>query len=86
MWQSTRACCRKKHEERSDPAIDSIAEVIGELVTAIVFRNTLNAGKTELARGDFQKAAEKFNEAIRLDPDATQPVRLLNRLFRRNSR
>lgn len=71
----------ESHEEPvealSDQAVDSIAEIIGELVTAIVFRRVLDGGKAALARGDLERAAERFREAARLDPDAPQPKKLL---------
>lgn len=73
--------CTKPHEEPvealSDPAIDSIAEILSELVTEKVLRHVLDGGKAALAQGDLERAARMFREAIRLDPDASQPKKLL---------
>ena len=67
-------------EALSDPAVDSIAEIIGELVTETVFRRVLDRGKTALARGELERAAGMFREAVRLDPDAPQPKNLLEKV------
>ena len=61
----------------SDPAVDSIAEIFGELVTATAFHRVLNLGRVALARGDLERAARMLREAARLDPDAPQPRKLL---------
>lgn len=64
-------------EALSDPAIDSIAEVFGELVTEAAFHRTLNGGKAALDRGTLEVAEKRLREAARLDPDAKQPKKLL---------
>lgn len=76
--------CMKLHEEPAealgDPAVDSIAEIIGELITANVFRRVLKQGREALARDDLERAARMFREAMRLDPDAPQPKKLLEKV------
>lgn len=64
----------------SDPAIDTIAEIISELVTAKTFYCVLEGGRAALARGDLERAKHMFQEAMRLDPDAQQPRRLLRQV------
>jgi len=64
-------------EALSDPAVDSIAEIVGELVIATVFHRVLDRGTEALARGDLERAARMLQEAVRLDPDAPQPKKLL---------
>lgn len=72
------------HEEHaqvlSDPTVDSLAEVVGELVAEAVFHRRLDAGRAALARGDLERAARLSREAARLDPDAPQPKELLERV------
>jgi hypothetical protein len=64
-------------EALSDPAVESIAEIVGELVTATVFHRALERGREALARGNLERAARRLGEAARLDPDAPQPKKLL---------
>jgi hypothetical protein len=66
-------------EAVSDPGIDTIAEVLGELVTEKLFHRFVTHGRVALARGDFDGAATRFREAARLDPDAMQPKKLLKK-------
>lgn len=72
-------------ESLSDPAIDSIAEIIGDLVTATMFRRFLDQGKVALAQDDLDRASNMLREAARLDPDAPQPKRLLERVAARQA-
>lgn len=71
----------ESHEEPvealSDPAIDSIAGIFGELVTADVYRRSISQGRVAMGRGDLERAEKMFQEAARLDPDAPQPEKLL---------
>lgn len=67
-------------ETLSDQTVDSIAEILGELVTATVFHRVLNGGKVALAQGNLEQAAGMFQEAARLDPDAPQPKMLLEKV------
>ncbi len=67
-------------EALSDPAVDSIAGIIGELVTEKAFSRAIGSGKTALARGDLERAARMLKEAARLDPEAPQPKKLLERV------
>lgn len=64
----------------SDSAVDSIADLFGELVTDLVFYRILNQGRSAVERGDFQRAGELFEKAAQLDPDAPQPKKLLKKL------
>ena len=73
-------------EALSDPAIDSIAEIVGELVTATMFRRFLDQGKVALAQDNLERAANMLREAARLDPDAPQPKNLLERVAARQTR
>ncbi len=71
----------QSHEEPvealSDPAVESIAEIVGELVAESAFHRLLDSGKVALGRGDLERAARMLREAARLDPDAPQPKKLL---------
>ena len=73
-------------EELSDSAIDDIAEIIGDLVTASEFRHILDQGRAALNRGDLEHAAQTLREAARLEPDAPQPKRLLKKATAEQSR
>ena len=79
--QAPYASDSQSHEETvgalSDPAIDSIAEVFGELVAANVFRRALDGGRGALGRGDLERAEKMLRNAARLNPDAPQPKKLL---------
>ena len=66
-------------DELSDQAIDGIAEIIGDLVAENLFRRFLEQGKDALKRGDHERAAKMFRKAVRLEPDAPQPKRLLKK-------
>jgi len=68
-------------EALSDPAVDSIAEIVGELITASVFHRALDQGREALARGNLERAARTLREAARLDPDAPQPKKLLEEVI-----
>jgi hypothetical protein len=61
----------------SDPAVESIAEIVGELVRATTFHRVLEQGREALERGDRKRGARMLREAARLDPDAPQPKKLL---------
>jgi hypothetical protein len=67
-------------EVLSDPAVDSIAEIVSELVTATAFHRVFSYGREALARGDLERAARMLREAARLDPDAPQPRKLLEKV------
>lgn len=64
----------------SKPAIDGVAEVIGDLVTATEFNRVLYQGKRALEQEKFGRAAKLFREAARLDPDSPQPKNLLEKV------
>ena len=64
-------------EALSDPAVESIAEIVGELVTETVFHRALERGREALARGKLERAERMLREAARLDPEAPQPKKLL---------
>ncbi len=64
-------------EALSDPAVDSIVEIIGELVTENAFHRALNQGREALGRGDMDRGVRMLREAARLDPEAPQPKKLL---------
>lgn len=64
-------------EALSDPAIESIAEILGELLTENVFRRTLEGGEKALANGNTERAEKMLRKAIRLDPEAIRPKELL---------
>jgi hypothetical protein len=66
-----------------DPAIDGVAEIIGELVAERAFERALQQGKAALEQGKWERAAGKLREASRLDPEAPQPKRLLRQLSRK---
>ena len=70
----------------SDPAVDTIAGVIGDLVTAEAFRRVLNEGRTALRKGDLGRAENTLRTAARLDPDAQQPKELLKKVTAGRSR
>lgn len=64
----------------SEPAIDSIAEAFGELITADAFRRSIKRGRAALDQGDLERAERMFREAAWLDPDAPQPKKLLKKV------
>lgn len=64
----------------SKDAIDDIASVIAELTTENAFLHSLEGGRAALSQGDLSKARERFLEAERLDPEASQPKQWLTRL------
>jgi hypothetical protein len=70
-----------RHEEPvqalSDPAVEGIAEVFGELVATTTFYRLLEQGRVASRRGNLERAERALREAARLDPDAPQPKRLL---------
>lgn len=76
----------KSPQPVNDPTVDSIAEVIGDLVAETAFQRLLNRGKAALSRGNLKRAAEAFREASRLDPDAPQPKRLLKQVAAKQPR
>lgn len=67
----------------SDPAIDSIAETFGELITADIFRRSIKRGRVALAQGNLERAERMFREAAWLDPDAPQPKKLLKKVTKK---
>jgi hypothetical protein len=64
-------------EALSEPAVESIAEIFGELVAEGAFHRHLEQGKAALGRGNLERAARNLREAARLDPEAVQPKKLL---------
>lgn len=72
-------------EALSDPAIDGIAEVLGELITTTVFRRSLDQGKVALTQGNLERAEAMLREAERLNPDAPQPKKLLKEVAARQT-
>lgn len=64
----------------SDEAIDGIAGVLGDLVTAELYHRALGKGREALARGKLARAERVLREAARLDPEAPQPKELLEEL------
>lgn len=73
-------------ELSGDPAVGSVAGVIGDLVTTTVFNRLLNKGKVALSRGNTECAEETLREAARLDPDAPQPKKLLEEIAKEQSK
>lgn len=72
-------------EAWSETTIDNVAEIIGELVTESVFHRVLNGGKAALAQGNLDRAASMFQEAARLEPEASQPRELLEAVKEKQS-
>ncbi len=72
-------------EALSDPAVDSIVEIIGELVTENAFHRALNQGREALGRGDMDRGVRMLREAARLDPEAPQPEEAAPRSERRQT-
>jgi hypothetical protein len=74
----------QSHEEPAealgDPAIDSIAVILGELIAANVLHRLLDQGRAAIARGNLERAERVLREAARLDPDAPQPKKLLKKV------
>lgn len=75
----------RDHNDLDAAVVDSLAEIIGELVTESWFHRVLNQAKTANARGDRADALAKLKEAARLNPDAPEPKRLLRKLVGESS-
>lgn len=75
----------KSFEALSDPAIESIAEVLGELLTKTTFHSTLEEGREALAQGKLKRAENMLRRAARLEPDASQPDKLLEEVIAKQS-
>lgn len=73
-------------EAPEDPALDSIAGVIGDLAATVAFERTLNVGRAALSQGNYEGAKKMFEEAARLDPDSPQPKKLLEQVAAKQSR
>lgn len=73
----------KPAETSSDLTVDSIAGVIGDLVTTTTFDRLLKKGKVALVQGHNERATEAFREASRLHPDAPQSKDLLEQAILR---
>lgn len=75
------------HEESigglSDPSIDSIAEIFGELIMESVLLRFVDRGRTALSRDNLDRADKILRKASRLDPDAPQPKELLKEVTER---
>lgn len=67
-------------------AIEDLAEIVGELATAVHFRASLDSGRAALNRGDLDDAGRQLRVAARLNPQAATPQRLLERIAKKRAR